>query len=179
MTLRVATRADIPTIAHLHARSWRHAYKGVLSDAYLAGDLEQHRLQVWQARLQAADPASLCLLAEDCGVLQGFAYVQADQHPQWGSLLDNLHVDPALHRTGIGKQLLLHMARWCPDHANHPGLHLWVLQSNAQALAFYRALGAEAVGEDVWSPPGGGAIPRFCYAWTDVRHLADMPVRQP
>ncbi|WP_018151243.1 GNAT family N-acetyltransferase [Leeia oryzae] len=179
MSVRQASRQDIPAIAQLHARSWRHAYRGALSEAYLAGDLEQHRQQVWQARLQVADPTSLCLLAEANGQLQGFSYVQADRHPHWGSLLDNLHVDPDLHRTGIGKQLLLHTARWCMDNATHPGLHLWVLQSNAQALAFYQALGAQAVSDDVWSPPGGGAIPRFCYAWADVNHLADMPARHP
>ena len=39
MHLRTANQSDIQAIASLHAASWRHAYRGALSDAYLAGDI--------------------------------------------------------------------------------------------------------------------------------------------
>lgn len=38
LALRLITRADAGVVASLHAASWRTAYRGILSDKYLAGD---------------------------------------------------------------------------------------------------------------------------------------------
>ena len=40
MQIRLATLADAEAIAHVHAESWRTAYRGALSDAYLSGPID-------------------------------------------------------------------------------------------------------------------------------------------
>src|SRR5438105_9429475 len=40
LRVRNATRDDFQAMARLHATSWRLAYRGALSDAYLSGDIE-------------------------------------------------------------------------------------------------------------------------------------------
>ena len=40
LTLRAMTAADATIVARLHAASWRTAYRGILSEEYLAGDVE-------------------------------------------------------------------------------------------------------------------------------------------
>src|SRR5689334_9774394 len=48
---REATRNDIETIAQLHARSWRRAYRGILRDDFLDEGLIHNRRDVWHERL--------------------------------------------------------------------------------------------------------------------------------
>jgi hypothetical protein len=45
MTYREATANDAEKIAALHARYWQIHYRGILSDAFLDGEVEENRLQ--------------------------------------------------------------------------------------------------------------------------------------
>src|SRR5215467_14688607 len=106
MIFRDATTDDSLAIAHLHAESWRSAYRGTFSDDFLESRVHQERREEWQARFSGAerDPFFV-LLAESSGHLAGFACVFPDRDPLWGSYLDNLHVAPGLTGHGIGRQL--------------------------------------------------------------------------
>jgi GNAT superfamily N-acetyltransferase len=170
--LRSATREDARAIAQLHADSWRHAYKGALSEAFLAGDIVADRRDLWTQRLSAPPPGQHVVLAESAGRVVGFACVYANADDTWGALLDNIHVAASAQRQGIGERLLRTAAHWiAASNPRRAGLFLWVLQTNSNAQTFYSRLGAENVGADVWAPPGGGAVPRFRFAWRDVEGL--------
>lgn len=99
--------------------------------------------------------------------LWGFACVNIYDNPQWGTLLDNLHVAHSAHRRGIGTVLLNAAARHCANAAPDAGMYLWVLQNNVNAQQFYLAHGAENIGSDVWDAPGGTRVPRYRFAWPD------------
>jgi GNAT superfamily N-acetyltransferase len=167
MQLRTATAADAPAIAALHAASWRYAYRGTMSDDYLAGDVVSERLAVWTGRLNAPSSRQYVVIAESNDRAVGFACAYACEHPQWGSLLDNIHVDRSCSRTGIGTKLMQNVGSWCTRSAPTIPLYLWVLEINAEAQAFYKKLGATNVGRDLWDPPGGGSVPRRRFAWND------------
>jgi len=169
--LRIATREDTRAIAQLHADSWRHAYKGALSEAFLAGDIVADRRELWTQRLSAPPPDQHVVLAESVGRVVGFACVYANADDTWGALLDNIHVAANAQRQGIGERLLRAAARWIAASNPRAGMFLWVLQTNSNAQTFYSKLGAENVGADVWAPPGGGAVPRFRFAWREVEPL--------
>lgn len=47
---RVAHPADADAIAGLHAASWRENYRGILSDAFLDGEVEADRAALRQER---------------------------------------------------------------------------------------------------------------------------------
>ena len=171
MHLRRATAADAAAIAALHAASWRHAYRGAMSDEYLAGDIVSDRNTVWSERLGHPNPSQYVVVAEASGQIVGFACAYAAEHLEWGSLLDNIHVAHSFHRKGIGALILRNVASWCVAVAPECPLYLWVLQTNARAQAFYQRLGAVNAGQDVWVPPGGGAVARYRFAWERPRLL--------
>jgi ribosomal protein S18 acetylase RimI-like enzyme len=150
---RRAGPADAPAVAHLHADSWRRHYRGAYSDEFLDGDVVADRLAVWSDRLGTADPRRCTILAEDGGLI-GFANTFLDHDPEWGALLDNLHVAGSHQRRGIGAQLL---ALTGEAVAGRSGLYLWVLEQNAAAQAFYEAHGGRRVERCPVEPPGGVA----------------------
>lgn len=178
MHLRPATPSDASDTATLHAESWRFAYRGALSDEYLARRVVVDREALWTERFLAPKANQYVAVAQTQGQLAGFACVFTAEHPEWGSLLDNIHVRAALQGKGIGTALLSSIARWCLSNAVHGGMYLWVLQSNLSAQRFYTRLGARNVGVDVWHPPGGGSVPRYCFSWHSVQALAGEAVLQ-
>jgi GNAT superfamily N-acetyltransferase len=167
MKTRPATIADANAIAALHTASWRSFYRGALSDAFLDGDSVADRTTVWSSRLLLTSSQQLVLVTQETDELIGFACAFLDGDPQWGTLVDNLHVAQSHHRQGVGASLLSAVLNW--SRAKRPSIpvHLWVLQSNIRARAFYEAQGGSIVGTDSWDPPGGGSpVSRFRMAWT-------------
>jgi GNAT superfamily N-acetyltransferase len=165
MQIRTATALDAPLIAALHAASWRSAYRGAMSDEYLAADVVADRLALWSKRLGTPNERQHVVVAQASDQIAGFGCVYANDDPRWGSLLDNLHVEQSFHRAGVGTRILRNIAAWCAIAAPHAPLYLWVLETNVGAQAFYRNLGASGVGSDIWAPPGGGSARRYRFAW--------------
>ena len=174
---REARPTDAPAIAALHTDSWRRHYRGAYSDAYLDGDVGADRLAVWSDRL--ADPTleRITLLAEADGALVGFAHTALDADKQWGALLDNLHVVHSQQRSGIGRRLVIQTARQLTELRPGSALHLWVLEQNTAAQAFYEALGGTRRERRLVMPPGEDPA-RLCgepycfrYVWPDPTQL--------
>jgi ribosomal protein S18 acetylase RimI-like enzyme len=167
---RPAGTGDAGRIAALHADSWRRHYRGAYADAYLDGDLLGERTAVWSGRL-ASPAGTATIVAERDGRLAGFVHVVFDADPRWGSLIDNLHVDHSQHRAGIGTELLARAAAAILADAGSPAFHLWVLQQNTRAQAFYRACGGVRVETGVAAAPGGnpaflnGTPGKYRMAW--------------
>lgn len=174
--IRQATAEDADGVAALHAASWRIAYRGALSDAYLAGPIGEERQRVWRGRF--AEPAANqhVAVAEVDGRLAGFVCTYGGEDAQWGSFIDNLHVEHEFKRMGIGACLMAEAAQWSRDNYPGQGMYLWVLKSNVLAQRFYDSVGGEVVGEDVWQPPDGSALPKLRYAW---RTLDALLARHP
>ncbi len=171
MKFQDAGVADASRIAALHAASWRRAYRGMLSDDYLNGDILSERTKVWTDRLTTPKPKQRVLLAEIAGQLAGFACAFGSEDPSLGTLLDNLHVSHEFQRRGIGAKLMSEIASWCQAQFAGEGIFLWVLEPNWPARQFYEQLGATKVDEDVWSSPDGGSLTSLCYAWNDLDSL--------
>lgn len=171
MQFRAATPADAEAIARLHATSWRTAYRGALTDAYLDGPIEAERIAVWRGRFERPDPSQFIVVAEEDGRMVGFVCAYGGQDEQWGTFVDNLHVIPGYKGLGIGAQLMREVAQWSQAHHPGQGVYLWVLESNAPARAFYARIGGEEAGRDVWSPPDGTPLPKLRIAWRTLDTL--------
>ena len=153
LTIRRGGPADAEAVAGLHAESWRRHYRGAYADAYLDGDIDAERLGVWTQRLSARDETTCTMVAEADGAFVGFVHVVFGDDPQWGSLVDNLHVEWARKRSGVGSRLLSAAAVPVLEHGD--GLYLWVLEQNTAAQAFYGARGGRCVESRLVPPPGG------------------------
>lgn len=171
MRIREALKSDAEDIARLHAASWRTAYRGALSDAYLDGPIEAERANLWRGRLEQPAGNQFVVVAESGGQMVGFACAYGGEHQRWGTFLDNLHVTPELKRRGIGAQLMDSVAAWSAKFHPGQGIYLWVLGSNQAAQRFYVRLGGENTGTDLWTPPDGSALPKIRYAWRSAEAL--------
>jgi ribosomal protein S18 acetylase RimI-like enzyme len=173
MTVREASIRDVEAIAALHAESWRRHYRGAYLDAFLDGDVLADRLAVWRARMTAPGVNHFTIVADQSDVIVGFVHMVLDEDPQWGTLLDNLHVTYRLKRRGIGRRLLAEAAgelvRRRPADRR---FYLWVLAQNTAAQAFYAACGGTTVETMLRGPfPGGGSALGLRLAWPDAAAL--------
>lgn len=143
VTVHKAGPEDAEAIAQMaHALADYEGEPSQASAAALAAVLSeavQPACRAWVARLDA----------QPVGFV--FAYPGFDM----GSAATGLHiadiwVDPALHRHGVGRQLLAAAARECVAHSLQ-WMSLTVLQGNHNAQAFYRKCGFQPMGVDFFA----------------------------
>jgi GNAT superfamily N-acetyltransferase len=171
MRIRAAELKDAEAIALLHAESWRVAYRGIYRDEYLDGDVFRDRKDVWQERLTSPAKGQFTIVAEEDDNIVGFACAIGEEDSRWGTLLDNLHVDPQRKRGGIGTQLVGEVAMWARREHPDSGLYLWVLEANPSARRFYERLGGRNAEQTTSEPAGGGIVSSLRYAWPDLAAL--------
>jgi GNAT superfamily N-acetyltransferase len=110
--------------------------------------------------LFAEKPAAQAIIARVDGAPAGFALFFTNFSTFLGKpglYLEDLFVRPAWRGQGIGKELLVHLARLA--RARGYGRFEWaVLDWNEPALKFYRSLGAEAKAEWVIHRIAGEAL---------------------
>ena len=132
-----------------------------------------NRLQLWRARLcDNPSPSQYVFVSEPDGEIQGFACAFLDADPQWGTLLDNLHVAPGQKGRGLGVQLMAVVAQTVLREGLASALHLWVYEQNLQARRFYARLGGSPTDSIAELGPDGGCVYAVRYAWRQLESLA-------
>ena len=127
---------------------------------------------MWNERLREVTADHYTLVAESAGLIVGFAHTRLDEDPNWGALLDNLHVSHESKRQGVGRVLMAETAMVLVERRPTSGLYLWVLKQNTDAQAFYGTQGGVCVEATTRGPlPGGGRAPSLRYAWADPSAL--------
>ena len=167
-TLRPMTAADADGIARIHAESWRSAYRGILPDRYLDVEVADERRTFWQDRLRDPARGDYGFLAYNRGGIAGFAFGCANHSPEWGHLLDNLHVLPALRGMGAGRSLLRTFVEALTHEPEDRGLHLWAYEENRDARRFYERLGARKLHSEIADTFGGARASLSLYAWAST-----------
>jgi GNAT superfamily N-acetyltransferase len=176
MDYRPATETATVAIAALHAESWRLHYRGSFPDAFLDGDVGTERLAEWTERLAQPAPEDRTTVAVDGrGEIVGLVHTILHDDPEWGALLDNLHVRPDLKRQGVGARLLACSAEAVLADDRPSGLYLWVLERNSAAQAFYAAQGGVERGREPFDTPGGGHAVGIRVVWPDPSVLLGEP----
>jgi GNAT superfamily N-acetyltransferase len=110
-----------------------------------------------------AEPKFHIVFAEWDGKPAGFAFYFYN-YSTWqgrpGLYLEDLFVKPEFRGKGIGKALLLHLAKIAVE--NNCGRYQWqVLDWNAPAIDFYKSLGAEMMKEWLTMRVDGEALKRM------------------
>ena len=101
--------------------------------------------------LFGAQPKVFCDIAEWNREPVGFAfwfYTYSTFQGRHGIWLEDLYVAPAVRGRGIGKALLVHLARRCVRD-NLGRLEWWVLDWNEPSIEFYRSQGGAL--QDEWT----------------------------
>jgi GNAT superfamily N-acetyltransferase len=166
---------DVVALARLHAESWRSAYRGMLPDAYLDGPIVEERLQFWQRRMAALDPAHSRVMKAVIGSqLAGFVCTILDADPAWGARLENLHVRPDLKGQGIGGGLFDASQEWAWAARPHQPMHLWVLEQNVPARRFYERRGGRVADQKTIEVVPGLLVPEVRYVWDSITRAASQ-----
>lgn len=116
------------------------------------------------------------MIDEHGGEIRGFACAFLNADPQWGTLLDNLHVMPQIKGQGLGRQLMLEVAAWSIEQAC-PRLHLWAYEQNWGARRFYERLGGALTGRHAEVAPDGAEVNAVRYCWSDLSGLINARIR--
>ncbi|MDF1505419.1 GNAT family N-acetyltransferase [Roseisolibacter sp. H3M3-2] len=140
LRLRAATADDVPTILRL--------IRGLADYERLLHECEATEEQL-RATLFGDHPAAEVVIAEWEGAPAGFALFFHNYSTflaRRGIFLEDLFVLPERRGHGIGKALLVHLARLAVERGC--GRLEWnVLDWNAPAIGFYRSLGAAPMDE--------------------------------
>lgn len=165
LQFKIAEPQDAVLIAQLHTESWRSAYRGILKDSFLDGDILQNRLEVWEKRFVKPSPNQHIIIAENVGEPIGFVCIYGADDDTWGSLVDNLHVLPHLKGQGIGQLLLQKAMDWSKEHYPQSGIYLWVYEDNHAARQFYKKMGSQEADAHLHDNPGGGTANAIRCVW--------------
>lgn len=164
---RRARPGDAKAIGELHAQSFRENNPSLV----LEEDSSAELLDLWTGRLDRPRENQLLQVALDATGLQGFACAYGADDPQWGSLIDNMHVAASARRNGVGSALMAAAASWLAERYADLAVHLFVLESNHGARRFYERQGGREV-ETLEMPAHGGAtVPNRRYEWPTPRHI--------
>ncbi|MCV2360011.1 GNAT family N-acetyltransferase [Paucibacter sp. TC2R-5] len=179
LVIREVAAGDVQSIASLHAASWRSAYRGIISNAFLDADLCANRAAFWAQRLGPGAKDSFGFLAMRGDEAVGFAFAFPNADQTWGTLLDNLHVLPRHKGQGIGSALLAAVAQRCSQAVPAEGVHLWVYEVNLAAQQFYASLGGQRGERRMVEVRGGGTAAEWRFAWPSAAALLAQVGRAP
>ncbi len=145
MNIRFANETDLPGVNRLRKQ---------VNDLHVAGrpetfkpgfapELENHVYTVWN------DPDQDILVAEEAGVILGFAILHEIRRPENPFMferhfldIDEFGVDEAARRQGIGRALI-DRAKAVAKERGFDRLELNMWEFNREALAFYETAGFE------------------------------------
>jgi ribosomal protein S18 acetylase RimI-like enzyme len=171
IAIRPIIATDAAVVAAMHTASWRDAYRGILSDEYLANAVVPDRIAVWNELLANVVPSRFGFIAEVDDEPGGFVFLRVAHDPTWGTLVDNLHVLPGLRGHGVGRTLVAAAAEEALIRHPNARVHLWVFEQNVRARSFYARLGGQEVERVVAEPPGGGSRAEWRVYWNNPEHL--------
>ena len=162
LIVRRARSADAAAIARVHVRSWREAYAGLISDAYLAQLSVAGHERHWR---QSFTSGGWAFVAEWEQRVVGFASggLSRARRDISGELY-LLYVLRTHHGQGIGRALF-DACHYELARCGHRGMLVWVLADNP-ATRFYRHLGGEPAGESMVAL-AGVRLRELAFVWTD------------
>jgi GNAT superfamily N-acetyltransferase len=167
--IRRADPADARSIAEVHVRAWRWAYRGLMPDELLDGLSIERREEWWRRGLSPERPRNRTWVAERDGRLVGFVAAGPGQDPdataETGEVYA-IYLEEEVVGTGVGRALF---ARAVDDLRadGYRAATLWVLDSNERTRRFYEAAG--------WLPDGESKVePWGEFELSEVRYRTDL-----
>ena len=179
IAIRRATPQDAPAIADVRIASWRHTYRGLIPDSYLDGMQLEHSIALWDRVLTAGKNNTSVFVAENDGVVVGFAAGNMLAEPRYelDAEVSAAYVRREFQRAGIGRRLVAAVAAAQREHGAH-GLIVWVIAGNKGARAFYEGLGATLLVEQPFEWEGMPLV-EAGYGFADIDALIEAAAVAP
>ena len=129
--IRIATKQDANRLAEIEVFCYRLNFYPIFrnDDFYFAEMTVENLVRMYEETPELLDRTCVC----DDGVVKGFVRIN-------GTQIEKLFVEPILQGNGIGAALLQYAVQQGCDH-------LWALEKNTRAIAFYQRHGFKLTGE--------------------------------
>ncbi len=148
---RPATDNDASDIAHIHVKTWQHAYTGQVPDTFLENlpaSLEKRTLK-WKETLAKHERGLRVLVAEGEKGIAGFCIVNAcrddDMDADTGEV-GAIYVDPDSMNKGLGSALMQAGLDFLKEEGFKKAT-LWVLASHSKSIQWYEKKGWKLEGK--------------------------------
>lgn len=170
MSIRPATRQDIPDIARVHVDTWRTTYAGILPNRFLAELSYESREDGWKwvFDYSGSHDGNQTFVAEDSsGAIVGFANGGPERtgDPEFKGELNAIYIGKAVQGLGIGRALTKAVVESLRAR-NLDSMIVWVLAGNP-ACGFYERLGGQRVREKKVEI-GGRLVTEVAYGWRQL-----------
>ena len=149
VVFRRARPEDARAIATVHVETWRTAYRGLMSDAFLADLDTQRRERFWREETAATDDRRPWV-ADVNGVVVALAAAgpaRDDDAPPTAGEVYLIYVLEQTAGQGLGHELLRRVEADLSARGHATAL-LWVLRDNAVARRFYERHGWQRDGAE-------------------------------
>jgi ribosomal protein S18 acetylase RimI-like enzyme len=169
--IRRATVNDSMGIARVQVDSYRTAYAGIFSPAYLEHFTDEEQAQDWYDWMMNKPRDLLYVSQSEAGEIVGYALGRPGKtaiQPYDCELLA-LHVRQDFQQQGIGQSLIIKMAEQFQAQGCN-SMMLWVLSKNP-ARVFYEKLGGTLIGEQEVEVGEGEKAVQVAYGWADLAGL--------
>jgi len=169
--IRPATPADATAIAQVRVDAWRTTYRGIIPETYLAAMKVEDSAAMWLRVLSADSDAACVFVADDAGIVRGFASGNRLAPPKLGldAELSAIYLARDCQRSGIGTRLTAAVAGTLRSRGA-TGLLTWVIAANRAARTFYEHLGAALILEQPFQWDGLDLV-EAGYGWSDLDAL--------
>jgi ribosomal protein S18 acetylase RimI-like enzyme len=144
--LRLLAKDELILIQGIAHQTWPSTFAGILSSEQIDYMLNwMYDLQLLESQM---DKGHGFLVAEEDGIAIGFAGYELNHLAGSMSKLHKLYLLPSSQGNGVGKALLLEVAKRARE-AGQKSLVLNVNKQNKKAIDFYRVLGFVTIRQEV------------------------------
>jgi L-amino acid N-acyltransferase YncA len=142
LKIRAGHIEDAEGIAFVHSTSWRHAYRGIVPQAYLDAMEPSKTVERWQKIISGEiSPGARMLVADNGGTIIGFQVYGPAREPAFG-YSGELYAAYFLP-DAVGKGLGTEMVKRVFEGLYVQGLNdmiVWVMEANARGRRFYETV---------------------------------------
>ncbi|MFA1560493.1 GNAT family N-acetyltransferase [Aliivibrio fischeri] len=136
ITFREATINDAKFISSIHVLSWKKTYKKTLPASMLDNLCMKNKEEFWVNKIK--NKSNIYVVTKD-GIVQGFCSLSFVQ-PKRMCILNSIYVSPKIERNGFGSVMMKNIIIYSKA-AKINKIELGVLESNTNAILFYRYFG--------------------------------------
>lgn len=165
MHIQVATLNHIEEMSHIHAFSWKFAYKGIVPQKFL----DELQLDFWVPTFEIwmrNDIVKGKVLYNDEKMIGCIVFGKSREEslPNWGEII-SCYLLPEYFHKGYGK-FLIKSALSDLEELEYENVYLWVLQENQRARNFYEKIGFQNMNKKCTCDIMDKKLTDICYGYS-------------
>ena len=171
MKIRRCSKMDIEKVVDIFLKSWRRTYSQFLPKDYLDGLTNEQLYKKWSNYIKKEHNGIFVALDEEENIIGFVAYAPFKKIEKC-LLLESLHVDLKYQGMGVGKNLIIEVAKFGLNN-NYISMMVDVIKGNKKAENVYKHLGAKFYEEFSDDFDEDLFVNAVAYIWEDIGIILD------